>query len=76
MSTQTSSGPAMHFRRGWIYVLLLALVTINYMDRSALWMPARERGVANVFWSAGGFLGPSGTMTRDVILPEPRAVPA
>jgi ACS family glucarate transporter-like MFS transporter len=144
-----------HFRRGWIYVLTLALVTINYMDRAALgvvaqsvrgefslspvqmgylfssflwsyvifllpigvmldrftarninaagiavwslamaatagvwsfgtllitrlvmgageatsipscgrivreWMPAKERGVANVFWSAGSFLGPA-----------------
>ena len=155
MSTQTGAEPATHFRRGWIYVLLLALVTINYMDRSALgvvaqavrgefklspvqmgylfssflwtyalcvlpvgilldrfsarninsigialwslvmaataavgsftglmatrllmgageatsipssgrivreWMPARERGVANVFWSAGSFVGPA-----------------
>ena len=155
MSTQTGVEPATHFRRGWIYVLLLALVTINYMDRSALgvvaqavrgefklspvqmgylfssflwtyalcvlpvgilldrfsarninsigialwslvmaataavgsftglmatrllmgageatsipssgrivreWMPARERGVANVFWSAGSFVGPA-----------------
>jgi ACS family glucarate transporter-like MFS transporter len=155
MSTQTGAQPATHFRRGWIYVLLLALVTINYMDRSALgvvaqavrsefklspvqmgylfssflwtyalcvlpvgilldrfsarninslgialwslvmaataavgsftglmvtrlvmgageatsipscgrivreWMPAQERGVANVFWSAGSFVGPA-----------------
>lgn len=155
MSTQTGGQPATHFRRGWIYVLLLALVTINYMDRSALgvvaqavrgefklspvqmgylfssflwtyalcvlpvgilldrfaarninsvgialwslvmaataavgsftglivtrllmgageatsipssgrivreWMPAQERGVANVFWSAGSFVGPA-----------------
>jgi MFS family permease len=155
MSTQMGAQPAAHFRRGWIYVLLLALVTINYMDRSALgvvaqavrgefklspvqmgylfssflwtyalcvlpvgilldrfsarninstgialwslvmaataavgtfgglmatrllmgafeatsipssgrivreWMPARERGVANVFWSAGSFVGPA-----------------
>lgn len=155
MSAQTQGLPATHFRRGWIYVLLLALVTINYMDRSALavvaqavrgefklspvqmgylfssflwtyalcvlpvgilldrfsarninstgialwslvmaataavgsftglmvtrllmgageatsipssgrivreWMPAQERGVANVFWSAGSFVGPA-----------------
>jgi MFS family permease len=155
MSGQTGPLPAAHFRRGWIYVLLLALVTINYMDRSALgvvaqsvraefklspvqmgylfssflwtyaicivpigvmldrfsarninavgialwsavmaataavgsfamlmvtrllmgageatsipscgrivreWMPAQERGVANVFWSAGSFVGPA-----------------
>jgi len=155
MSTLTGAQPAVHFRRGWIYVLLLALVTINYMDRSALgvvaqavrgefklspvqmgylfssflwtyalcilpvgilldrfsarninsvgialwslvmagtaamgsfaglmgmrllmgageatsipssgrivreWMPAQERGVANVFWSAGSFVGPA-----------------
>jgi MFS family permease len=155
MSTQPASGTATHFRRGWIYVLLLVLVMINYMDRSALgivaqavrgefslspvqmgylfssflwsyvifllpigimldrftarninsigitvwslamaataavgsfatlllarlvmgageatsipscgrivreWMPARERGVANAFWSAGSFVGPA-----------------
>ena len=155
MSTQTQGLPGTQFRRGWIYVLLLALVTINYMDRSALavvaqavrtefklspvemgylfssflwtyalcvlpvgilldrfsarninsigialwslvmaataavgsftglmvtrllmgageatsipssgrivreWMPAQERGVANVFWSAGSFVGPA-----------------
>jgi ACS family glucarate transporter-like MFS transporter len=155
MSRQAGAMPARHFRRGWIYVLLLGLVTINYMDRSALgvvaqavrsefklspvqmgylfssflwtyaililpigvmldrfsarsinsigvalwsivmaatalvgsftglfitrlimgageatsipscgrivreWMPAQERGVANVFWSAGSFVGPA-----------------
>jgi ACS family glucarate transporter-like MFS transporter len=155
MNRPAGATPAAHFRRGWIYVLLLALVTINYMDRSALgvvaqavrsefklspvqmgylfssflwtytifilpigimldrfsarsinsigialwsivmaatalvgsftglfimrlimgageatsipscgrivreWMPAQERGVANVFWSAGGFVGPA-----------------
>jgi MFS family permease len=155
MTTQTPLAGAVHFRRGFIYVLLLALVTINYMDRSALgvvaqairgefklspvemgylfssflwtyvicllpigimldrfsarninaggillwslamaatagawsfgsllatrlvmgageatsipscgrivreWMPARERGAANAFWSAGSFLGPA-----------------
>jgi ACS family glucarate transporter-like MFS transporter len=155
MSTQAGTTATTHFRRGWIYVLLLALVTINYMDRSALaivaqsirgefklspiqmgylfssffwsyvicllpigvmldrfstrninsvgvalwslavaatagawsfatlivvrlvmgageatsipscgrivreWMPAGERGVANVFWSAGSFVGPA-----------------
>ncbi len=41
MSTQTGATPAMHFRRGWIYALLLALVTINYMDRSALGVVAQ-----------------------------------
>ncbi len=155
MSVQAVTGARSHFRRGWIYVLTLALVTINYMDRSALgivaqavrgefslspvemgylfssflwtytlcilpigilldrfssrninaigitlwslamaatagvwsfttlivarmvmgageatsipscgrivreWMPAQERGVANVVWSAGSFLGPA-----------------
>jgi MFS family permease len=155
MSAQTGATPTTHFRRGWIYALLLALVTVNYMDRSALgvvaqavrtefklspvemgylfssflwtyaicilpigilldrfsarninsvgialwslvmgltaavssfagllltrlvmgageatsipscgrivreWMPAQERGVANVFWSAGSFVGPA-----------------
>jgi MFS family permease len=155
MSVGSASPSPFHFRRGWVYVLTLALVTINYMDRSALgvvaqavrgefglspvqmgylfssflwsyvifllpigimldrstarninsagialwslamvatagvgsfatllitrlvmgageatsipscgrivreWMPAQERGVANVFWSAGSFLGPA-----------------
>jgi len=155
MSTQTAAASTSHFRRGWIYALTLALVTVNYMDRVALgvvaksvrgefglspvemgylfssflwtyvicilpigilldrysarninsigitlwslamaatagvwsfaaliivrmvmgageatsipscgrivreWMPARERGVANVVWSAGSFLGPA-----------------
>jgi MFS family permease len=40
MSTQSAMS-ATHFRRGWIYVLLLALVTINYMDRSALGVVAQ-----------------------------------
>ncbi|MGH6672156.1 MAG: MFS transporter [Xanthobacteraceae bacterium] len=155
MSMHDKAVAGKHFRRGWIYGLLLALVTINYMDRSALgivaqsirtefklspvemgylfssflwtytlcvlpigimldrfsprninsvgialwsvvmaataavgsfagliatrlfmgageassipscgrivreWMPAQERGVANVFWSAGSFVGPA-----------------
>jgi MFS family permease len=41
MSTQPASATAAHFGRGWIYVLLLALVTINYMDRSALGVVAQ-----------------------------------
>lgn len=155
MNTQSATHLTLHFRRGWVYVLTLSLVTINYMDRAALavvaqavrgefglspvqmgylfssflwsyvicllpigvmldrftarsinsvgialwslamaatagawsfatllvmrlimgageatsipscgrivreWMPAQERGVANVFWSAGSFLGPA-----------------
>jgi ACS family glucarate transporter-like MFS transporter len=155
VSIQAQPVQSKQFRRGWIYALLLALVTINYMDRSALgvvaqavrtefklspvemgylfssflwtyvicvlpigimldrfsarninsigiglwsvmmaataaagsfaalmvirllmgageatsipscgrivreWMPARERGVANVVWSAGSFVGPA-----------------
>jgi MFS family permease len=39
-SLATASAPA-HFRRGWVYVLTLALVTINYMDRSALGVVAQ-----------------------------------
>ena len=39
-SLTTASAPA-HFRRGWVYVLTLALVTINYMDRSALGVVAQ-----------------------------------
>ena len=30
-----------YFRRGWIYALTLALVTINYMDRAALGVVAQ-----------------------------------
>jgi MFS family permease len=41
MTTQTGTMPAAHFRRGWIYLLTLALVTINYMDRSALSIVAK-----------------------------------
>src|SRR5580693_1357940 len=41
MTTQTATMPAVHFRRGWVYVLTLALVTINYMDRSALGVVAQ-----------------------------------
>jgi MFS family permease len=41
MTTQAVSADASHFRRGWIYILLLALVTINYMDRSALGVVAQ-----------------------------------
>jgi MFS family permease len=41
MTTQTATMPAVHFRRGWIYLLTLALVTINYMDRSALGVVAQ-----------------------------------
>jgi MFS family permease len=40
MTTQALSSVG-HFRRGWIYVLLLALVTINYMDRAALGIVAQ-----------------------------------
>src|ERR1700691_6752075 len=40
MSTQSAMNVT-HFRRGWIYVLFLALVTINYMDRSALGVVAQ-----------------------------------
>jgi ACS family glucarate transporter-like MFS transporter len=41
MSVQTVPGTASHFRRGWVYALTLALVTINYMDRSALGIVAQ-----------------------------------
>src|SRR5580658_6734088 len=41
MTTQSGTMPATHFRRGWIYVLTLSLVTINYMDRSALGVVAQ-----------------------------------
>jgi MFS family permease len=41
MSIQAGTTPGSHFRRGWIYALMLALVTINYMDRSALGVVAQ-----------------------------------
>ena len=42
MTSAAPSSPAgSHFRRGWIYLLLLALVSINYMDRSALGVVAQ-----------------------------------
>jgi MFS family permease len=41
MSMQTGS-ESVHFRRGWIYALTLALVTINYMDRVALGVVAKS----------------------------------
>ncbi|MGA7787696.1 MAG: MFS transporter [Xanthobacteraceae bacterium] len=41
MNTQISSGTK-HFRRGWIYALTLALITINYMDRVALGVVAKS----------------------------------
>jgi MFS family permease len=42
MSVQTATAATSHFRRGWVYVLTLALVTINYMDRSALGIVAQS----------------------------------
>ena len=42
MSVQTAAATTSHFRRGWIYGLTLALVTINYMDRSALGIVAQS----------------------------------
>ena len=42
MSVQTAAAATSHFRRGWVYVLTLALVTINYMDRSALGIVAQS----------------------------------
>jgi len=41
MTSLTTVSAPTHFRRGWIYVLTLALVTINYMDRSALGVVAQ-----------------------------------
>src|ERR1700733_15080766 len=41
MSIESASPSPFHFRRGWVYVLTLALVTINYMDRSALGVVAQ-----------------------------------
>ncbi|HUI14642.1 MAG TPA: MFS transporter [Xanthobacteraceae bacterium] len=42
MTVQTAAAATTsHFRRGWVYALTLALVTINYMDRSALGIVAQ-----------------------------------
>lgn len=75
MTTQAATGATGHFRRGWIYALLLALVTINYMDRSALAVVAQairtefklspvEMGYlfSSFFWSYIVFLLPIGVM--------------
>jgi ACS family glucarate transporter-like MFS transporter len=75
MTTQTGTMPAAHFRRGWIYLLTLALVTVNYMDRSALGVVAQairtefklspvEMGYlfSSFFWSYVIFLLPIGIM--------------
>ena len=75
MTTQTGALPAAHFRRGWIYVLTMTLVTINYMDRSALGVVAQairsEFGLSPVqmgylfssfFWSYVICLLPIGIM--------------
>jgi MFS family permease len=75
MTTQTGTMPAAHFRRGWIYVLTLTLVTINYMDRSALGVVAQairtefnlspvQMGYlfSSFFWSYVIFLLPIGIM--------------
>ena len=42
-----------YFRRGWIYALTLALVTINYMDRAALGVVRRTGGPWRVWPVAG-----------------------
>ena len=75
MTTQIGAMPARHFRRGWIYVLTLSLVTINYMDRSALGVVAQavrtefklspvEMGYlfSSFFWTYVVFLLPIGIM--------------
>jgi MFS family permease len=41
MTSLTAASAPAHFRRGWVYILTLALVTINYMDRSALGVVAQ-----------------------------------
>ena len=75
MTTQTGAMPATHFRRGWIYLLTLSLVSINYMDRSALGVVAQavrgefklspiEMGYlfSSFFWSYALCLLPIGIM--------------
>jgi MFS family permease len=41
-SDTTGAGQRVHFRRGWIYALMLTLVMINYIDRSALSLVAKD----------------------------------
>src|SRR6516165_6288222 len=41
MMGSQSAVQTFYFRRGWIYALTLALVTINYMDRAALGVVAQ-----------------------------------
>lgn len=71
MSRPTGSKPVTHFRRGWIYVLLLALVTS---------MVAGLHSYDWALWIAGILLVTGaialGTMTRAVILPKAEAVSA
>jgi sugar phosphate permease len=75
MSLGSASPSPFHFRRGWVYLLTLALVTINYMDRSALGVVAQavrgEFGLSPVqmgylfslfLWSYVFFLLPIGIM--------------
>jgi len=69
MSTQTGLTPTNHFRRGWIYVLMLTLVTINYMDRSALAVVAQKvRGEFNLSPVEMGYLFSSFLWTYVVCL--------
>src|SRR5208282_3915713 len=69
MSTQTVLTPTNHFRRGWIYVLMLTLVTINYMDRSALAVVAQKiRGEFNLSPVEMGYLFSSFLWTYVVCL--------
>ncbi|HEX9466507.1 MAG TPA: MFS transporter [Alphaproteobacteria bacterium] len=71
----TDSQGRRHYRRGWIYVLMITLVMINYMDRSALSVVAKtiagefklspvEMGYlfSSFLWSYVIFLLPIGIM--------------
>ena len=43
MTTETAGvKTATGFRRGWVYLLMLTLIMINYIDRSAMSVVARS----------------------------------
>src|SRR5271157_3172843 len=69
MSQGSASPSQIHFRRGWVYVLTLALVTINYMDRSALGVVAQAvRGEFNLSPIQMGYLFSSFLWTYVIFL--------
>ncbi len=69
MTSLTAASVPAHFRRGWVYALTLALVTINYMDRSALGVVAQAvRGEFSLSPVQMGFLFSSFLWTYVIFL--------